>query len=75
MESRENFLLAIRSIFPGGGILNIPNMLKLLGFSPDLTCASAFDSFMIHKSLMVLWNIWVSVVQLAGVMFPKPWAL
>jgi hypothetical protein len=75
MESRENFLLAIRSIFPGGGILSMLNMLKLLGFSPDLTFASASDSFMIHKALMVLWNIWVSVVQLAGVMFPKPWAL
>ena len=51
------------------------NMLKLLGFSPDLTCASASDSLVIHNALMVLWNYWVSVVQLAGVMFPKPWAL
>lgn len=51
------------------------NMLKSLGFSTDLTCALASDSLMVHKALMALRNFWVSVVQLAGVMFPKPWAL
>jgi hypothetical protein len=51
------------------------NMLKSLSFYPDLTCASASDSLIVHKASMALRDFWVSVVQLAGVMFPKSRAL
>lgn len=75
MESRENFLLAIRSVFLGGVIVRMLNMLKSLSFSSDLTCVSASDSLMVHKALMALRNYSVGVAQLAGVMSPKSWAL